>query len=223
MATCDDKVNFEIVISNKKTYLELRREIQDPAASSFNNIIDGLMDKIEEIRTLSCNNDTFTESRIPFAGADGQLTENEYFSYNITGSSGNPVLQVPEIEVKDIITGAVCESGLRTPGIGSYPDGTVVCWEEGKCVESHINEDQFVMGVVKHGKDEPIIFGAEPILVTGKIEEGDYLVTSNKPGHCKGVKRGKIFKKDLFGKVIAQALESCDEESKLIKAMIRKM
>ena len=79
------------------------------------------------------------------------------------------------------------------------------------------------MGVVWNGKDEPIIIGAETILVTGKVEEGDYIVTSNKIGHGKAIKRGNFFKNDLFGKVIAQALENSNEESKLIKAMIRKM
>ncbi|MFN9978430.1 MAG: hypothetical protein ACK53Y_00880, partial [bacterium] len=62
-----------------------------------------------------------------------------------------------------------------------------------------------------------------PILVTGNVQIGDYIVTSNKKGHGKAVKRGNIFKKDLFGKVIAQALENGSGESYLIKAMIRKM
>ena len=44
-----------------------------------------------------------------------------------------------------------------------------------------------------------------------------------KKGHGKAIKRGTLFKKDLFGKVIAQALESGVGESYAIKAMIRKM
>jgi hypothetical protein len=60
-------------------------------------------------------------------------------------------------------------------------------------------------------------------LVTGKVEIGDYIVTSNKIGPGKAIKRGSLFKKDLFGKVIAQALESGNGESYIIKAMIRKM
>ena len=63
----------------------------------------------------------------------------------------------------------------------------------------------------------------EPVLVTGKVDVGDYIVTSDKIGHGKSVKRGYLLKKDLFGKVIAQALESCDGDSNLIKCMIRKM
>ena len=96
-------------------------------------------------------------------------------------------------------------------------------WKIDKCVPCEVEEDELVMGVVKNGKDEPLILGAEPILVTGKVEVGDYIVTSNKKGHGKAIKRGSIFKKDLFGKVIAQALQSGEGESYAIKAMIRKM
>jgi hypothetical protein len=119
--------------------------------------------------------------------------------------------------------GAFFEVGLRTDGIGINPTGTIVKWSNGKLIPSDKEEDEMVMGVIKEGKDEPIILGAETILVTGKIEEGDFIVTSNKIGHGKAIKRGNFFKNDLFGKVIAQSLESSNEESKLIKAMIRKM
>ena len=80
-----------------------------------------------------------------------------------------------------------------------------------------------IMGVVKRPSDSPVILGAEDILVTGKVDEGDFIITSAKEGHGKGVKQNIIFKKDLFGKVIAQALESCNGESNKIRAMIRKM
>jgi len=125
--------------------------------------------------------------------------------------------------LSNVFTGGVFETGFRTKNLGDLPTGTVVTWKDGKCVESYKKGDQFVMGVVKNGYDEPIILGAEPILVTGHVDEGDYLITSNKPGHCEGVKRRFLFKKDLFGKVIAQSLQTCDGESNLIKAMIRKM
>ena len=60
--------------------------------------------------------------------------------------------------------------------------------------------------------------------MTGKVDIGDYIVTSDKIGHGKSVKRGYLLKKNLFGKVIAQALEKSDDsDSCLIKCMIRKM
>jgi hypothetical protein len=120
-------------------------------------------------------------------------------------------------------TGGVFETGLKTEKIGDNPTGTIVSWREDGLVPCDSNEDELVMGVIKEGKDEPIVMGAEPVLVTGKVNVGDYIVTSDKIGHGKSVKRGYLLKKNLFGKVIAQALESCDGDSNLIKCMIRKM
>ena len=121
-------------------------------------------------------------------------------------------------------TGGVFETGLKTEKIGDNPTGTIVSWREDGLVPCDSNEDELVMGVIKQGKDEPIVLGAEPVLVTGKVDVGDYIVTSDKIGHGKAVKRGYLLKKDLFGKVIAQALEpSDDSDSCLIKCMIRKM
>ncbi len=136
---------------------------------------------------------------------------------------GNPSNRFSDIFAAQSTIGGLFETGLRTVGLGEYQTGTIVSWEVDRCVPSKVEEDELVMGVVKNGKDEPLILGAEPILVTGKVEVGDYIVTSAKVGHGKGVKRGNIFKKDLFGKVIAQALESGSGESYTIKAMIRKM
>ena len=121
-------------------------------------------------------------------------------------------------------TGGVFETGLKTEKIGDNPTGTIVSWRGDGLVPCDSNEDELVMGVIKEGKDEPIVMGAEPVLVTGKVNVGDYIVTSDKIGHGKSVKRGYLLKKDLFGKVIAQALEpSDDSDSSLIKCMIRKM
>jgi len=136
---------------------------------------------------------------------------------------GNPSNRFSDIFAAQSTIGGLFETGLRTHGLGEYQTGTIVSWEIDRCVPSKVEEDELVMGVVKNGKDEPLILGAEPILVTGKVEVGDYIVTSNKKGHGKGVKRGNIFKKDFFGKVIAQALESGSGDSYTIKAMIRKM
>ncbi len=80
-----------------------------------------------------------------------------------------------------------------------------------------------VMGVVKQGKDEPIVMGAEPVLVTGDVKEGDFITTSTKLGHGKKIESGYLLKKEMFGKVIAQALENASGNSSLIKCMIRKM
>jgi hypothetical protein len=136
---------------------------------------------------------------------------------------GNSSNRFSDVFAVQTTIGGLFETGLRTVGLSEYQTGTIVSWKIDKCVPCEVEEDELVMGVVKNGKDEPLILGAEPILVTGKVEVGDYIVTSNKKGHGKAIKRGSIFKKDLFGKVIAQALQSGEGESYAIKAMIRKM
>ena len=79
-----------------------------------------------------------------------------------------------------------------------------------------------VMGVSYVGKDQPIILGAEFILVTGPVEEGDFLVTSSKLGHAMSHKSINIPEQSLFGRTIGQALENSDSDSNLIKCMISK-
>jgi len=127
------------------------------------------------------------------------------------------------VYAQDTFFGGVHELNLETPGLGKLPTGTILVWRDGTLVACDSEADYLIMGVVKQPSDSPVILGAEPILVTGPVEEGDFIITSAKEGHGKGVKQNIIFKKDLFGKVIAQALESCDGESNLIKCMIRKM
>jgi hypothetical protein len=136
---------------------------------------------------------------------------------------GNTSNRFSDVFAAQSTIGGLFETGLRTTDLGLCETGTIVSWKVDKCVPCEIEEDELVMGVVKRGKDEPLILGAEPILVTGVVDVGDYIVTSKKKGHGKAIKRGTLFKKDLFGKVIAQALESGVGESYAIKAMIRKM
>ena len=140
-----------------------------------------------------------------------------------TSNLGSTSKRWADVFAVQTTTGGVFETGLKTEKIGDNPTGTIVSWRGDGLVPCDSNEDELVMGVIKEGKDEPIVMGAEPVLVTGKVEVGDYIVTSDKIGHGKSVKRGYLLKKDLFGKVIAQALESCDGDSNLIKCMIRKM
>jgi hypothetical protein len=136
---------------------------------------------------------------------------------------GTASLRWADVFAVQTTVGGIFESGLKTKSIGENPTGTIVVWDEDKLIPCDKNEDELVMGVIKKGKDEPIVLGAEPVLVTGKVQVGDYIVTSNKIGHGKSVKRGYLLKKDLFGKVIAQALESASGDSSLIRCMIRKM
>ena len=82
--------------------------------------------------------------------------------------------------------------------------------------------DLSISNLIKCGYDEPLVMGAEPILVTGKVKEGDFIVTSNIEGHGKAIKWYHfLFKK--CGRIIGQALESSVGESSVIKAFVRKL
>ena len=84
-------------------------------------------------------------------------------------------------------------------------------------VKSTKRNDRKVFGVTQNGACQPIVLGAEPVLVTGEIRIGDYITTSDKPGH------GERSLDTIHGAVIAQAMESGCSDSHLVKAMIRKM
>jgi hypothetical protein len=122
------------------------------------------------------------------------------------------------VSAPDGVFGGVMESGLADPDIVEHEEGTVLVWENGHLVPCYEEYDHRVVGVLKENHDTPIVMGAEPVLVTGTISEGDFIVTSEKSGHGK---RG--VSNNLFGKVIAQALEDGTGESYSVRAMIRKL
>lgn len=121
--------------------------------------------------------------------------------------------------------GAVFESGLTTHGISKFETGTILIWKDGKAIPCTEKEDHRVIGVTLKGKDQPIIIGAEYVLVTGKVSAGDWIVTSNVVGHGCAAKRTNFLgiKRDLFGKTIGQALQDSDGPSNLIKCFIKKL
>ena len=116
------------------------------------------------------------------------------------------------------IGGAYFEENASDSKIKFYKNGTIlVLDEDGQLKPSEKENDTLVFGVSKRDFEQPIVLGAEPILVTGPIKVGDYIVTSNKQGH------GQAMKEQKLGTIIAQAMENGDGESYNIKAMIRKM
>ena len=172
----------------------------------------------EEIVIKAAGNGLSISSSIDVSGSILPNADN-HASFDLGSSSKrwNDVFAV------QTTVGAVFETGLRSKGIGKEETGTIVVWRNGGLVPCDKSEDTMVMGVVKQGKDEPIVMGAEPVLVTGDIKEGDFITTSTKLGHGKKLENGYLLKKEMFGKVIAQALEDSTGESSLIKCMIRKM
>ena len=116
------------------------------------------------------------------------------------------------------IGGAYLEENASSSKLKFYTDGTVlVIDEDGELKPCEKENDTLVFGVSKKDFDSPVVLGAEPVLVTGPIKVGDYIVTSSKQGH------GQAMKEQKLGTIIAQAMESGDGESYNIKAMIRKM
>jgi len=159
------------------------------------------------------------------AGITGSLTISGSLlpGADNTADIGSVSKRFQDVFAVQTTVGAVFETGLRSKGIGKEETGTIVVWRNGKLVPCDKSEDTMVMGVVKQGKDEPIVMGAEPVLVTGDVKEGDFITTSTKQGHGKKLESGYLLKKEMFGKVIAQALENASGNSSLIKCMIRKM
>ena len=104
--------------------------------------------------------------------------------------------------------------------ISQYATGTVLSWKDGKNRPCTQFADHMRMGIAVHGQDSPLIQGAEPVLCTGVVEEGDYLVTSRKEGHAEAMPRHMVVQQQLLDCVIGKALENGDGESHLIKTWI---
>ena len=142
---------------------------------------------------------------------------------SMSDNSGEQVAYTSETcEAGSITSGAYIEANLQTPeewragGNEDFSKGDLLCWGEERLELCETANDPLVQGVA-NGKGSPIVLGAEPIKVIGKVKKGDYLVASDVPGYAMATDR------PTFGIVIAQALEDFEGERGLIKAMIRKM
>lgn len=114
------------------------------------------------------------------------------------------------------------ESNLqdREQPVGQYITGTVLSWKDGKNRPCTNFADHMRMGIAVLGQDSPLVQGAEPVLCTGIVEEGDYLVTSEKEGHAVAIPRHIVKEQLLFDCVIGKALQGGEGESHLIKTWI---
>ena len=117
-----------------------------------------------------------------------------------------------------VIAGGYFEEKAASPTLAEYPTGSiVVIGKDGELELSTKSNDKKVFGVTKRGVCQPIVLGAEPVLVTGDINVGDFITTSDKAGH------GKRALNTIHGSVIAQAMASGCGCSYTLQAMIRKM
>ena len=118
--------------------------------------------------------------------------------------------------------GGIHEINLETTGISQLQTGTILVSKAGQMVPCDTKGDALVMGVVTSGSDYPVVMGAEPVLVDGPVYEGDYIITGNRKGYGIAIAPDKIYEQRLFGKIIAQSLET-NLLGGSVKAMIRKM
>ena len=168
-------------------------------------------------------------------GSDIPLTTHQFTgSIIITGSGifpdtngtidlGSHSKKFSNLYATNTFFGGVHEINLETEGLDQMQEGTVLTLKNGTLHPCKKEADPLVMGIVSSNSNFPIVLGAEPVLVTGKIKEGDYIITSKIKGHGKGIDPKHIYTKQLFGKIIAQAIEKGNGRSHIIKAMIRKM
>jgi hypothetical protein len=80
--------------------------------------------------------------------------------------------------------------------------------------------DHMRMGIAVKGNSSPLVQGAEPVLCTGDVTEGQYLLTSETVGHAIGVDRSYVVEHQLFDCVIGRALESGFGDSFIIKTWV---
>jgi hypothetical protein len=151
------------------------------------------------------------------ASGDIQPSTNDTYSLGSSDSKWKNLYAI------NTFFGGIHEVNLETEGLDKMQEGTVLSLKNDMLYPCEFEEDPLVIGIVSKESNYPIVLGAEPVLVTGKIKSGDYIVTSNIKGHGKGVSPHHIYEKQLFGKIIAQAIENGDGKSYIIKAMIRKM
>ena len=183
--------------------------------SHFNPVSDATYD-------LGKSTGRWSHLYVSYVGTAGTYTDYGYFTrlYCTTQTAGQ------------YITGsAFCEMGLLSdeqrkgimggnPRQTDFEQGDVLVWKDGKLVRSFKKADCLVQAV-SSTDGQPIVMGAEPIRVIGKVYEGDYLVSAE--NGCAMAERDLSSEK-RFGTVIAQALETSEEETpRLVKAMIRKM
>ena len=232
-------------IFNSETSVEFNSITASGDISSSGTITAAIISSSGDLFFSSSNNDD-TSLRVVVVDVNtGQLFRTGAYAEG-GGSSGGPIslnglendiiplfnddisLGTQDKKFKNIFAintffGGIHEINLATEGLDKMQEGTVLSLKNSILHPCEKEGDPLVMGVVSKGENYPIVLGAEPILITGKIKEGDYIITSNVKGHGKGVNPYDIYNKQLFGKIIAQAIENGEGESYTIKAMIRKM
>lgn len=145
-------------------------------------------------------------------------------SGNRTLDLGTDALRWQVVYCETLDSAGQHESNLQNPegekSVGDYATGTVLVWKGGKNIPCTEAADHMRMGIAVNGTKSPLVQGAEPVLVSGTVSEGDYLVTSSIEGHAKAISPQFMRQHGLYDCVIGKALESGEGKSYLIKTWI---
>lgn len=130
------------------------------------------------------------------------------------------------VSIPNLQTGGLVEANLQTsqelesPVIDRFDEGDVLCWDaDAEALERCAEAASPLVVAVANGNGKPLIAGVERIKVTGPVQPGDLLVSSDVAGYA--VAWSTVFAGvPRPGTVIAKALEANDGESGLIQALI---
>jgi len=214
ISTNTDNIALKENAANKSTDTTLSdvTDVKFPTEKAVKTYVD---DKISNI-DLPADLENITTDILP---NDSSVDLN----FNTGKNIGSSTKKFNDLFAVNTFFGGIHEINLETEGLDQMQEGTILSLKDGALHPCEKNADLLVMGVVSKGRNYPIVLGAEPILITGKIKAGDYIITSKVKGHGKGINPKHIYSKRLFGKIIAQAIEDGEGKSYTIKAMIRKM
>ncbi len=212
----NDIVSSSKILATKGDFINL--EVSGTLQVDNLNVSKSIAANKTSIDTLSADGADFSDIKTSMTPGSSVIS-GDVSSITI----GAPDKKWKEIYVQDTFFGGIHEINLETEGLDKMQEGTVLSLQNGTLHPCKFEEDPLVMGVVSKESNYPIILGAEPVLITGPIKAGDYIITSNVKGHGKGIDPKHIYNKQLFGKIIAQSIENGKGKSYTIKAMIRKM
>lgn len=228
--TLNMKGNIIAAPGNSNLYIQQpagNSNLRFSAGGNIHMFIDSDNSSTSNIFTLSTNSNSLNPpiKHLLIVEESGKTTING--NLNLNGSCSQAAYGVDDLSAKEscsggnLTTAAVIEANLQTADelsserIERFSEGDVLCWAGEQLEQCDQENDRLVQAVASHD-GKPIIIGAEKILVLGPVEMGDILVSSSTPGYA------MVNNEPAPGTVIAQALEDLEDESGLIKAMIRK-
>ena len=148
--------------------------------------------------------------------SDGNIVPSDPGTHDL----GQPDVRWRTVFCDILDSAGVHEANLATGNVEELATGTVLVWKNGKNVPCTVEGDHMRMGVAVNGIASPLVQGAEPVLVTGTVNEGDYLITSEVIGHAKAISRAEMLERNLYDCVLGKALESGSGSSYLLKTWI---